>query len=178
MKITNKKLIYKYKSIISLSKYNFIDPNSKRKTYDYHKINLRNAVMIIVVNEKKEILLVKQFRPGIKTNTYELPGGMIEKKEKAEQTAKRELFEETGIYKKKLKKILKYYRHSGYHCGSDTIFLTNVEKVKVNIKRKNKEILSLSWLPLDRLLSSQINLKFKSCGIIASILFYKHYLEK
>ena len=36
--------------------------------------------MIIVKDEVNEILFVKQYRPGVGKIVYELPGGMVEKR--------------------------------------------------------------------------------------------------
>jgi len=56
---------------------------------------------IIVVNEKKEIL----FQHRSDTLDWGLPGGSMELSESLEQTAERELFEETGLKAKKFKFI-------------------------------------------------------------------------
>ena len=64
--------------------------------------------MIIVKNEVNEILFVKQYRPGVGKSVYELPGGMVEKKETPIIAAKRELKEETCIQVKNIFKILNY----------------------------------------------------------------------
>ncbi|MCF6411021.1 NUDIX hydrolase [Pseudalkalibacillus salsuginis] len=54
------------------------------------------SVAVVVLHEGK-ITLVKQFRHQMAELTFELPGGGLESNEDAEQGAKRELKEETGI---------------------------------------------------------------------------------
>ena len=122
----NKKKIYSYKDLISIYKFDFVTKTKDIKK-NFHKIILKDAVMIIVKNEVNEILFVKQYRPGVGKSVYELPGGMVEK-ETPIIAAKRELKEETGIQVKKIVKILNYYRHSGYNCGQDKFFLKSLKK--------------------------------------------------
>lgn len=48
------------------------------------------------ITKENQVLLFKQFRPGPEKVLLELPGGAIEKNERPEQAAMRELLEETG----------------------------------------------------------------------------------
>lgn len=54
------------------------------------------AVCIFPLTKNKEVILVKQFRPGPKKIFFELPGGFLDKDEDPLDSAGRELMEETG----------------------------------------------------------------------------------
>lgn len=54
------------------------------------------AVCIFPITKNREIVLVKQFRPGPKKTFFELPGGFLNKDEDPVECAARELLEETG----------------------------------------------------------------------------------
>jgi ADP-ribose pyrophosphatase len=53
-------------------------------------------VTVIAVDAQGRFLLVKQFRPVVEDFTIELPSGMVDKNETADECVRRELLEETG----------------------------------------------------------------------------------
>ncbi|MEM9290767.1 MAG: NUDIX hydrolase [Acidobacteriota bacterium] len=53
-------------------------------------------VNIMALTAEQEVLLVRQWRFGIRQMTLEIPGGLIEKGEEERVAAERELYEETG----------------------------------------------------------------------------------
>lgn len=78
---------------------------AKRRSYDGHKsdffyLNTRDWVTVIPVhklaNNEEEFLMVRQFRHGDKHIHTEFPAGIVDEGETPEQTALRELQEETG----------------------------------------------------------------------------------
>ena len=59
--------------------------------------NKADAVMIVPITKNDEFVILKQFRPPINDYIYEFPAGLIDVGEGIEESAKRELFEETGL---------------------------------------------------------------------------------
>ena len=53
-------------------------------------------VNIIPITREGKVVLIRQFRSGIWSDTLEIPGGMVESAETPIEAAKRELAEETG----------------------------------------------------------------------------------
>lgn len=60
----------------------------------------------IVATVGDKLLLLHEFRMGVNRSIYNLCAGMLEKDESVEDCIARELYEETGLTVKKIKKIL------------------------------------------------------------------------
>jgi ADP-ribose pyrophosphatase len=74
------------------------------------------------MDEKKRILLVRQYRLPADKYMWELPAGKVDPGEKPLQAAKRELAEETGYQAKKWEKLASFFVSPGYVEERMTIF--------------------------------------------------------
>jgi ADP-ribose pyrophosphatase len=62
----------------------------------FYALEMADYVTVLAVTRAEEILLVRQFRPVIEEYSLELPSGHVDPGEKPEDSARRELLEETG----------------------------------------------------------------------------------
>ena len=103
---------------------------------------------------KKEIVLIKQFRPGtiskdVDNYLEEIVAGIIDPGENPETAAKRECLEETGCEVKKLIPIQNYFPAPGssesfYHLFLAEIDAFDGEKI-MGLKTENEDILARSY---------------------------------
>jgi ADP-ribose pyrophosphatase len=78
---------------------------------------------MMAVDERKRILLVRQYRLPADQYLWELPAGKLDPGEKPLQAAKRELAEETGYKARTWKKLVSFFPSPGYVEEKMTIFL-------------------------------------------------------
>ena len=81
------------------------------------------SAVILVVDEKKRVLLVRQYRLPAAQKLWELPAGKIDDGENALQAARRELAEETGYKAKTWKKLASFWASPGFLAEKMTIYL-------------------------------------------------------
>ncbi len=81
------------------------------------------SAVVLVVDERKKVLLVQQYRLPAGKQLWELPAGKIDPGENALQAAKRELAEETGYKAKSWKKLASFWASPGFLAEKMTIYL-------------------------------------------------------
>lgn len=83
----------------------------------------RGSAVVMPVDEKKRILLVRQYRLPARQYLWELPAGTVDPGEKPLQTARRELKEETGLRARSIVKLAEFYPSPGFLTEKMTIYL-------------------------------------------------------
>lgn len=119
----------------------------------YEIIKNYDAVAAIIINEREEILLVKQFRPAYMDYTLEIPAGCLDiEGEEKETCLIRELREETGfvIPKGKIQKVMSYrpimgFSNSILHLYKVHIDTREIERFELN----DNDVIEICWMPFD-----------------------------
>ena len=86
-------------------------------------IRHNGSAVMMAVDGKKRILLVRQYRLPAGKYLWELPAGKVDEGETPIQAAKRELVEETGYHAKKWKKLSSFFPSPGFVAERMHIFL-------------------------------------------------------
>lgn len=81
------------------------------------------SAVMMAVDEKSRVLLVKQFRLPAEQELWELPAGRLDPGERPLDAAKRELREETGYAAKTWTELASFWPSPGYVAEKMTIFL-------------------------------------------------------
>lgn len=101
-------------------------PNGQKGIYGY--MQRSNGSGVIVLNDQNEILLIKQYRYPIGRMQWSIPGGAIDGTD-PEQSAIRELKEETGVEVVSIEKLVELYPLSSGSTEKEFIYLAKVNSV-------------------------------------------------
>lgn len=110
----------------------------------YYWVEGKDYVVVLGTTTEGKVVMIEQYRHGVKEILQEFPGGIIEKGECPEETAKRELYEETGyiandiILKKEIYSAPASLSTKGYLFFARNLINTGVQHLdkeeEINIK--------------------------------------------
>lgn len=93
--------------------------------FEIHRavVHHRGSAVVIPVDGKGRVLLVRQYRLPARSYLWELPAGRLDEGETPLSAARRELLEETGYRARRWKKLAAFYPSPGYVSEKMTLFL-------------------------------------------------------
>lgn len=93
--------------------------------FEIHRNIVRHpgSAVMMPVDQKDRVLLVKQFRLPAERDLWELPAGRLDPGESPLKAAKRELREETGLRAKKWVRLASFWASPGYIDEKMNLFL-------------------------------------------------------
>jgi len=121
----------------------------------YAYVDRGDGASVIILNEKNEILLVKQYRYPIKAYEWNIPGGGIDSLA-PEEAARTEIEEEVGIKLGKLEKIAEFYPLSSLATEKTHIFLARVANCILegkDVSPSDEEIIEKRFFSIKQALS-------------------------
>ncbi len=136
-----------------IEKVDFKLPNGEVNDFYIKKESV--FVATLAITKDKQIVLVKQFRPGPKEILIELPGGYVDKGETPKQAAERELLEETG-YKGNAEFVTSIIGDGYSTMKKNCVVVTDCEKVSEQKLEENEftEVVLMSISEFRELLRS------------------------
>ncbi len=81
------------------------------------------SAVILALDERKRVLMVRQYRLPAGRNLWELPAGKLDEGETAFAAARRELLEETGYRAARWRRLVSFYPSPGILSEKMTIYL-------------------------------------------------------
>ncbi len=125
----------------------------------YEIVDHPDAVGIVAVREGgdgPEVALVRQSRPAINAETWEIPAGLVDPNEVEDpkRTAERELLEETGYVAGKVIFLHRHFPSPGFMNEAISVYLaTDLHEAPGAPEPDPSEIEKLEWKPFEEALT-------------------------
>jgi ADP-ribose pyrophosphatase len=135
------------------------------------------SAVVMPVDVKNRILLVRQYRLPAKQYMWELPAGRMDPGETVLKAAKRELREETGYTARKWTKLASFFASPGFLEEKMTIFLAE-QLTEGAQEPMEDERIELNWIPsreLDGLIRQG---KVQDAKTMIGFLTWKRYIAR
>ena len=149
-------------------------PNDKKATRE--KVWHPGAVGVVPVNDKNEVILIRQYRYPIEEVLIEIPAGKLDKNELPQKCAERELQEEVGATGGKLIHLTSFLTTPGFSNELLHLFIA-VDFKKSKNNPDDDEFLQVIKVPLDKCISWIYDGTIKDAKSIIGILMARDYLR-
>ncbi|CVK17555.1 NUDIX hydrolase [Sporomusa sphaeroides] len=121
--------------IINLRQDEVMLPNGRTVTREV--VEHPGAVAVVPITKTGQVVLVRQFRHPVGRIILEVPAGKLDRNEKPEDCALRELAEETGFVANKLHKLTSMYTTPGF--SNEVIHLYLAEDLVESDQRPDED---------------------------------------
>lgn len=149
-------------------------PSGRRTTREV--VKHRGAVGIVPVLEDGTLVLEEQYRYPTGEVLIEIPAGRLEQGETPDQTARRELLEETGYLSDEMKRLTVFYTAPGY--ASEKLYLYLARGLKqAETKPDFDENIRLKEVSLDDALRLIGRGEIRDGKTIAGLLYYSTFIS-
>ena len=165
-KTISSNLVYQGR-ILNLRVDKVLLPNGKEGGREV--VEFSQAVTVVAITENDQILLVKQYRYPVEEVLVELPAGKMDRQENPEESARRELQEETGYTAESMIKLCEFYTTPGFTNELMHVFLA--QKLTPGAQNPDEdEFVEVAYVPFEEALNMIFNGSIRDGKTIAGLL--------
>ena len=135
------------------------------------------AVAVVALDDASQVLMIRQYRHPVGYQLWEIPAGLRDAAgEPPLETARRELFEETGHRAREWHVLIDYFTSPGYSTERLRIYLARgVEQVKDDegpryVPHDEEKFLEQQWVPLEEAVTLAFAGKLHNSAAITGVL--------
>jgi len=160
----------------SLKIFNFRIDRSRSprtgKVHDFYVLESSDWVNVIPITPEGQVVLIRQFRHGIRKVTLEIPGGILEPGDTPEEAARRELMEETGYQASEMILLGRVHPNPAFLQNQCTTFLARDVFPAGPQAQDEKEDIEVLLRPLDDIPGSIRKGEISHSLVLAAFYFY------
>lgn len=149
------------------------DFNGEQLTREYVKHT--GAVAVLTINEKDELLLLKQYRRPVGSFLMEFPAGLLDVPgEPKLDCAKRELAEEANLKASHWEELISFHATPGGNSETITVFVAKglSDAASDYVASGEEKNMPQSWVPITEALDSVLRSEIKSPTAVVGIMAY------
>ena len=174
----NSKIVYK-NQWLQVREDRVIRPDGKKGIYSV--VERPSVNFIIALDKKGAIFFIQEYRYPIKKTILQLPAGSTDKNKTVLASAKKELFQETGLKAKKWEKIGGFYLSPGHENIYANIFLATelmLNQLNELDQDGNEMILKVLKIPTKKVKEFIKSNKIECAITLAALNLYFMKIEK
>ena len=145
------------------------------KEHDFYILESTDWVNVIPLTQQNEVVLIRQYRHGIRENALEIPGGIIEPDDSPEGAARRELHEETGYRETEMILLGSVHANPAFLNNRCYTFLARDVRLEGNQSLDDREDIEVVLKPLEDIPCLIRDGKITHSLVLAA--FYRFYME-
>ena len=151
-----------------------------RDTFVRETVVSDDAVGIVAVDGQGRILLIRQYRHPVGQPVWEIPAGKMDVKgEKPEETALRELREETDTRAAKIEFLTMFLNSAGWTTEKTYVFLARGLKGVPEYDRQNEEAdIEKKWISMSKALDMVRSGQLNDAKTIIGLLLAGEYIVR
>ncbi|MBW1722809.1 MAG: NUDIX hydrolase [Deltaproteobacteria bacterium] len=151
-----------------------LSPRTK-ETHTFYVLESADWVNVIPVTPGGDVVLIQQYRHGLREVTLEIPGGIIEASDTPQEAARRELREETGYEAEEMIELGCVHPNPAFLNNTCTTFLAKGVYPAGPQRQDEKEDIEVLLKPLEEIPSLIREGRITHSLILAA--FYRYYME-
>lgn len=145
------------------------------KAHDFYILESADWVNVIPITPRNEVVLIRQYRHGTREITLEIPGGIFEPNDTLEETARRELFEETGYQGSEMVLLGQVHPNPAFLNNQCYTYLARNVFLAGEQEQDEKEDIEVLLRPLDKIPNLIREGEITHSLVLAA--FYRFYME-